>query len=292
MRKNIWIWGVLALTMPALAAEKKPPSWEFFFLYGLDFRGARAAYANSYDPHPGYHIPGSYARQTLNLDPAAGQGIALGVAHFFSGGFGVRLMARRRIIPLGGENTPYEYFYRYTSIYPPYYIPEEAYTFREMDWVPTEGSLGVTSIDLEAALRLPVAAGVAAVLFAGPSLHFAGGHFSPLGFTEEWLGGHGIPMREDYLVYIKLPAEQKIGFEAGVELSVRLSGGFSAVFRAAYSYAGKMTFAPEIDEVYYYSRLQPAPGDKTALVKSRFDLQPLTISLSTAVLGAGLKFGF
>jgi hypothetical protein len=292
MKRKIWVWGLLALALPALSSEKKPAAWEFFFLYGLDFTGTRVAYTNAYDPHPGYHIPGSYARQTLNLDPAMGQGIALGAGHFFSDRLGVRLTARRRTIPLGGENTPYEYFYRYTLIYPPNYIPEEAVTFREVDWVPTEGSLSATSVDLEAVLRLPIADGLAAVLYAGPSLNFAKGRFSPLGFTDEWLGGHGVPMREDYLVYIKLPSRRKIGLEAGVELSARLSGAVSAVVKAAYSFVGKMTFAPEIDEVCYYSYLQLAPGEKIALVRSRFDLQPLTISLSTAFLGAGVKFGF
>jgi hypothetical protein len=292
MKKGIWALGILVLTLPAISAAPNSSSWELFFFYGLDFSGKHFAYANSYDPHPGYHIPGSYARQTLNLDPAMGQGIALGVGHYFSGGFGVRLMARRWMIPLGGENTPYEYFYRYTSITPPYYEPREAVTERTVDWVPTEGSLSVTSVVLEAALRLPIAAGVSAVLFAGPSLHFAGGRFSPLGFTDEWLGGAGVPMREDYLVHVKLPARQKIGLEAGLELSARLSGPFSAVIRAAYAYASDITFAPMVDEVYYYSYLQPAPEESIALVKSRFDLQPLKISLSAAVLGAGLKFEF
>lgn len=290
-KKGIWVWGVLALALPALSAEKTLPSWEFFFFYGLDFMGERYSYENAYDPHPGYHIPGSYARQTLNLDPAAGQGIGLGVAHYFSERLGIRLAVRWRKVPLGGENTPYEYFYRYTLIYPPYYIPEEAETFREVDWIPTEGALGVTSVNLEAVLRLPVAEGIAAALFAGPSLHFADGQFSPLGFTEEWLGGHGTPNREDYLVHVELPAQQKLGLEAGLELSARLSGGVSAVFRVAYSFVGRVTFAPEIDEVFYYSRLQLAPEDKTGLVESRFDLQPLTISLSTVFLGAGLKLG-
>lgn len=292
MKNGIWALGIFMLALPGFSGGPDSSSWELFFYYGLDFSGQSVAYANSYDPHPGYHIPGSYARQTLNLDPATGQGIALGAGRYFSGGFGVRLMARRRTIPLGGENTPYEYFYRYTSITPPYYEPREAVTERRVDWVPTEGSLSVTSIDLEAALRLPIAAGVSAVLFAGPSLHIAGGRFSPLGFTDEWLGGHGVPMREDYLVHIKLPAQQKIGLEAGLELSARLSGGFSAVVRAAYTYTGDITFAPTIDEVYYYSYLQPASEEKITLVKSRFDLQPLTISLSAACLGVGLKFEF
>lgn len=291
MKTKIWVCGVLALAFPVLAAEKTHPSWELYFLYGLDFTGKGIVYENAYDPHPGYHIPGSYARQKLNLDPATGQGIALGAGCYFSKSLGIRLTARRRTIPLGGENTPYEYFYKYTLIYPPNYIPEEAETFREVDWVPTEGSLGVTSVNLEGAVRFPIGDGLAAVLFAGPSLHFAGGHFSPLGFTEEWLGGHGVPMREDYLVYIKLPSCRKLGLEAGLELSARLSGGVSAVFRAAYSYTGEITFAPEIDEVYYYSYLQLAPEDKTTLVESRFDLQPLTMSLSTAFLGIGIKFG-
>jgi len=292
MKNGIWALALLVLALPVFSDGPNSSSWELFFFYGLDFSGKNFAYANSYDPNPGYHIPGSYARQTLNLDPAMGQGIALGAGHYFSGGFGVRLMARRRTIPLGGKNTPYEYFYRYTLITPPYYEPMEATTYRKVDWVPTEGSLSVTSLDLEAAFRLPIAAGVSALLFAGPSLYLAGGRFSPLGFTDEWLGGHGVPMREDYLVHIKLPRRQKIGLEAGLELSVRLSGGFSAVIRAAYSYSGDITFEPTIDEVYYYSYLQPAPEEKINLVKSRFDLQPLTISLSAAFLGAGLKFEF
>ncbi len=292
MKRSPWVCVVLALALPALSVEKKAPEWEFFFFYGLDFTGKSVAYENTYDPHPGYHIPGSYARQTLNLNPATGQGISIGVGHNFAQSFGVRLMARRRTIPLGGENTPYEYFYRYTSIYPPNYIPEEAATFREVDWVPAEGSLSLTSFSLEAALRLPIASGFIVVLFAGPSLHFAGGHFSPLGFTEEWLGGHGVPMREDYLVTVKLPAQKKAGLEGGVELSARLSGGVSAVVRGAFSFVGDVIFGPEIDEVYYYSYLHIAPEEKMTLVESRFDLQPLTISISSISFGAGFKFGF
>ena len=291
MKKNIWVWGLLMLALPALSSEKKPAAWEFRFLYGFDFTGTQYAYEHVYDPNPGYHIPGSYARQTLNLDPATGQGIAVGAGYHFSRILGIRLTARRRAIPLGGQNSPYEYSYKYTSIYPPNYIPEEAVAFGEIDWVPTDGSLSVTSVGLEVAIRLPVAPGASTVLFAGPSLHFATGQFSPLGFTEVWLGGHGTLNRETYLVYINLPAQRKLGLEAGAELSVRLSGSVSAFLRAAYSFVGGITFTPEIDEVFYLSQIQPAPEDKTALVESRFDLQPLTVSLSSFFLGAGLKFG-
>jgi hypothetical protein len=292
MKKGIWALGILVLALPAFSDGLNSSSWELFFLYGLDLSGKSVAYANSYDPHPGYHIPGSYAKQTLNLDPGTGQGIALGAGHYFSGGFGVRLTVRRRSIPLGGENTPYEYFYRYTLITPPYYEPIEAVTFREVDWVPTEGSLDVTSLALEAAFRLPVAAGVTAVIFAGPSLYLAGGRFSPLAFTDQWLGGHGTPNHQDYLVHIKLPGKQKIGLQAGLELSVRLSGRISALITAAYSYSGEMTFEPTIDEVYYYTYLTPASQETIDLIDARFDLKPLPISFSAAALGAGLEFEF
>jgi hypothetical protein len=280
MKKGIWALGILVLALTGFSGRAEPSSWEVVFFYGLDFLGKGVAYAHSYDPNPGYHIPGSYARQTLNLDPGTGQGIALGVGRYFSGGFGVRALVRRRSIPLGGVNTPYEYFYRYTLIYPPYYEPIESVTSREVDWVPTDGSLSVTSVDLEAAFRVPIAAGAFAVLFAGPSLYFAGGRFSPLRFTEEWLGGHGTPNHQDYLVHIKLPRKQKVGLQAGLEISVRVSGGLSAVVRGAYAYTGKLTFEPAIDEVFYDSRSDAPPQEKIDLVKSRFDLKPLTISLS------------
>jgi hypothetical protein len=292
MKKGIWALGILILALPALSDGPNSSSWELFFLYGLDLSGKSIAYANSYDPNPGYHIPGSYAKQTLNLDPGTGQGFALGAGYYFSGGFGVRLTARRRSIPLGGENTPYEYFYRYTLIYPPYYEPIESVTQLTLDWVPTDGKLNVTSLALEAAFRLPVAAGISAVLFAGPSLQFVEGRFSPLGFTDEWLGGHGTPNRQHYLVHIKLPREQKIGLQAGLELSIRLSGKFSALVSAAYSYSGEITFIPAIDEVYYDSSLRPASQETLDLIESRFDLKPLPISFSAPILGAGLKFEF
>ena len=292
MKNGIWALALLVLALPLFSDGPDSSPWELFLLYGLNFSGKSVAYPNFYDPHPGYHIPGSYARQTLNLDPGAGQGFTFGIGRYFSDGFGIRLTAHQRTIPLGGNNTPYEYFYRFTLITPPYYEPIEAVTVRTVDWVPTDGSLSLTSISLEAAFRVPITAGVFAILSAGPSLYFAGGRFAPLGFTDEWLGGHGTPNHEDYLVRIKLPREQTIGLEASLELSVRLSGGVSAVIRAAYAYTGNIAFDPTIDEVHYYSYLEPAPEDKVSLVKSRFDLQPLKISLSTAALGAGFKFGF
>ena len=292
MKNGIRVLAFLFLALPAFSEGRDSSAWELFLFYGLDLHGKTYAYANSYDPHPGYHISGSYARQTLNLDPGTGQGITLGIGRTFSGGFGVRLTAGRRKIALGGENTPYEYYYLYTLITPPYYEPIETSTYREVDWVPTEGSIGLTSLSLEAALRLPVATGVAAILSAGPSLYFCGGRFAPLGFTEQWLGGHGTPNLQDYLVHIKLPGGQKLGFHAGVEVSVRLSGSLSLAIKAAYAHTGDFVFEPEIDEVYYYSSLDPAPEDKVELVRSRFDLRPLTMSFSAAVLGAGLKFEF
>ncbi len=292
MKSSIWALILLCLAIPAFSEGPNPFPWELFFFYGWDLSGKSYAYENSYDPHPGYHIAGSYARQTLNLDPGTGQGITLGVGRYFSGGFGVRLTACRRKIPLAGENTPYEYYYLYTLITPPNYEPIETSTYREVDWVPTDGSIGLTSLSLEAALRLPLATGVAAVLYAGPSLYFAGGSFAPLGFTEQWLGGHGTPNLQDYLVHIKLESQQRIGLDAGLELSVRLSGGISVAVRAAYTHTGDFTFEPTVDEVYYYSYLYQAPEDKVDLVRSRFDLKPLTMSFSAAVLAAGFKFGF
>jgi hypothetical protein len=292
MKNGICVLALFVLAIPAFSDGSDFPGWELFLFYGLDLSGKTHAYPNSYDPHPGYHISGSYARQTLNLDPGTGQGITFGIGRRFSGGFGVRLTAGRRKVSLGGENTAYEYFYLYTLITPPYYEPIETSTYREVDWVPTEGSIGLTSLSLEASLRLPIATGIAALISAGPALYFAGGRFAPLAFTEQWLGGHGTPNLQDYLVHIKLSNERKLGFQAGVEVAVRLSGAISLALRAAYAHTGDFVFAPEIGEVYYYSYLDPAPEEKVNLVRSRFNLQPLTMSFSAAVLSAGLKFAF
>jgi hypothetical protein len=292
MKNGICVLALFLLALPVFSDGPDFSGWELFLFYGLDLSGKTYAYPNSYDPHPGYHISGSYARQTLNLDPGIGQGITLGIGRFFPGGFGVRLTARRRTMSLGGENTPYEYSYLYTLITPPNYEPIETSTYREVDWVPTDGSIGLTSLSLEAAFRLPVATGVAIVFSAGPSLHFAGGRFAPLAFTEQWLGGHGTPNLQDYLVYLKLSGESRLGLQAGIEASVRLSGAVSLAVRAAYALTGSFALQPEVDEVYYYSYLDPTPQEKVNLVLSRFKLEPLTMSLSAAALGAGLNFNF
>jgi hypothetical protein len=292
MKKGIWALTFLFLAIPAFSDGPNPPPWEVFLFYGLDLSGKSVPYANSYDPNPGYHIAGSYAKQTLNLDFGRGQGITLGVGYYSAGGFGLRLTARRRTISLGGGNSPYEYYYLYTLITPPYYEPIETSTYREVDWVPTDGSIGLTSFSLQAAFRLPIATGAAAVLTAGPALYFVEGRFAPLGFTEQWLGGHGTPNLQDYLVHIKLPSEHKIGLEAGLEVSVRLSGGLSVTIRAAYAYMGDLSFEPTIEEVHYYSSLRPASEETIDLIKSRFDLKPLAMSFSAADFGAGLKFEF
>jgi hypothetical protein len=102
------------------------------------------------------------------------------------------------------------------------------------------------------------------------------------------MGGHGVLMQEDYLVYLRLPPKALIGADLSLDAAIRLSEHFWLRLKADYRKTGAYEIVPEIDQVLSSYSLEEADSETTELIKSRFDLRTLTLSLSHVSFGAGI----
>jgi len=279
--------GILAASLAGFAGDETPPRFEFYVGGGPSLAGGASTYRNAFDPHPGYKIPGSYARQTLTVDPAPGGYLVAGGTFYFRPRFGLRLAFHSDSRAVGGKNTPYDYLYLYTSTTPPDYIPIDTSHARQIDWPSSEGRIKEWGGRLELVWRRTVSPSLEIALAGGFTLASAGGRLHPLGFTDQWQGGHGVLFVEDYLVYLRLPPRTLVGAILSVETTVRLSGRVWLRFEAAFQRSGAYEAVPEIDKVLSYYSLDEAGEEISRLVGSRFNLQPLRVSLSRASIGAG-----
>ena len=233
--------GILAAVLSGFAAEENPPRFEFFLSYGPSLAGGSAAYANEYDPRPAYEVlEGSFARQTIAINPAAGGCFAAGGTYYFGRRFGVRLSFVSESRTVGGENGPYDLLYFYTLTMPPDFIPFVTSYAHLLDWPSSDGVIREWGGCLALVGRLPVSAAFKFSIAGGLSLTSAGGRFHPLGFTELWMGGYWVLMH--------------------------------------------------IDRVLYYDSLEEADSQTRKLLESKFDLQPVELSLSHISFGAGIVF--
>lgn len=281
---------VLAAALAGLAADDATPSphFELFIGGGPSLASGTASYANAYDPHPGYKIPGSYARQTLTVDPGAGGCLTMGGTLFLGRAFGVRLSFLADDRAIGGENAPYDYYYLYTAVRPPDYTPTDTSYARQVAWPSSEGRLREYGGRLEAVWRCPASASFEVAFTAGLSLTSTRGRLHPLGLSEQWEGSHGVLFINDYLVYLRLPPRILAGGALGVEAAVRLSDHVWLRLEGSVRKSGAYEAVPEIDKILDYYSLDEAGEDAWALAEDRFDLKPLRLSLSRAAFGAVL----
>ncbi len=280
--------GILAAVLSGYAAEENPLRFDFFVIYGPSLAGGSAAYANAYDPNPGYKIPGSYARQSITIDPAVGGRFAAGGTWYFNQRLGVRLSFISECRTIGGANASYDLLYLYTSMTPPDYIPFDTRFAFQRAWPSSEGAITEQGGSLALVWRLPASDDFEFSVSGGLSLTSACGRLHPLGFTKLWVGGHGVLMQEDYLVYLRLPPKALVGVDLSLDAAVRLSEHIWLRLEADYRKAGAYEIVPEIDQVLSSYSLEEAGSETTELIKSRFDLRTLNLSLSHVSFGAGI----
>jgi len=280
--------GILAAVLSGYAGEENPLRFEFFVTYGPSLAGGSATYANEYDPNPGYKVPGSYARQTITIGPAVGGRFAAGGTWYFNQWLGVRLSFVSESRAIGGANTSYDLLYLYTSMTPPDYTPFDTRFAFQRGWSSSEGAITEQGGSLALVWRLPISDVFEFSVAGGLSLASVDGRLHPLGFTDLWMGGHGVLMSEDYLVYLRLPAKALIGADLSLGAAIRLSEHFWLRLEADYQKTGAYKVVPEIDQVLSSYSLEEADSETTELIKSRFDLRTLTLSLSHFSFGAGI----
>jgi hypothetical protein len=295
MRRHRILIAALAaalLTVPAAGAAE--PARLEFFVRGAWTPGATGpAYSHSYDPHPGYAIPGSFVRQTLQVDPLAGSGLLAGLTVFFGPRLGLRLSLGRDENPFGGLNTPVEMTYKYT-----YWFPGPGgFNYRDgfrntaTEWPETSGSLRRTTIGLEAVLRLPLTAALSLNLSGGPTLGFFSGELHSLAYTELTYERYGATFFGTYFVRLRLPSRTVLGFTAGAELSLRFDPHAALIVNGSYrsgSYAG----TPEIMAAYDYNDVLKAPAAVMPRIAASIHPGSIELKPSPFVLGAGLALVF
>jgi len=254
----------------------------------LRLSGASATYANAYDPNPGYGITGSYARQTIVIDPLSGGSFTAGGTWYFSRCFGLRLFFAAESRALGGVNTPYEVHYLYTTMYPPDYVPVDGSYDYERAWPESDGSIKEWGGGLALVWRIPVSEAADLALSAGPSFTSVSGRIRPLGFSRLWLGGHGVLFYQDYDVDLELPSKTVLGAVIGLEADIRFWRHFGLRLGADFRASGSAASVPLVDRVCYADNGAETDAETAELVRSSFDLQPFSLPLSRFSFRAGI----
>ncbi|MCX6561296.1 MAG: hypothetical protein NTZ26_12380 [Candidatus Aminicenantes bacterium] len=293
MKKAVLLLLLGAALAPAslpAATETQTRRARFFLTAGFGLPGGGADYSFSYDPHPGYDIPGSTAGQTLRVEPALGPSLEAGFFLPLGRAFGLRLSYAWDRSPLGGENGPYAMLFKYTNWWP-LLDPVRTSLTKTTAWAPTFGSRQDVSIGLEVSLRWPIARGVDLSFLAGPRLFFASGSTGALGYTEYMGSSHGAQFFREYLLRLDLPPQTRIGWTAGVEAEVRLSTALSLLLRAGFASAGAYEAVPEIAAADEYYGLIPADEQTLAAIRRAVALPALTLPLGRFELACGLALG-
>jgi hypothetical protein len=290
-RRCLIVFAALAAVFASPAAGAEDPPRVEFSVLGVWTPGTTGpAYPHSYDPHPGYAIPGSFVRQTLQVDSLSGRGLLAGLDVYFGPTIGLRLSAGRDENPFSGVNRPVEMTYKWTYFFPgPGSIDAVRNTTTE--WPDTSGALRRTSLALEALARLPLGPAVEIRLTAGPQISWLGGDLQSLKYTELTYERYGALFFDSYFVRLRLPIQSVLAATAGAELSIRVSPFLALRLRGSYR-GGTYEGTPEIDAVYDYNSGLDADAPTLVRVKSKIVPVPIVLSPSPFYFGAGLALSF
>jgi len=278
---------------PAGAEDGGLPRFELYVRGSLTAAGTGTTYENSYDPHPGYAIPGSYARQTLQVNPLSGSGLQAGLTAFFNRTIGVRLSVGRDENPFGGVNSTFDMSYKYTVWMPTLtgFQFVDGIRTTSTEWPDTSGTLRRTAIGLEAVIRLPLGRALSLNLSAGPLLSFFDGDIHSLAYSELVYERYGAFFFDTYFVRLRLPAQAALGFTGGAELSLRLDRHLALVLGASCR-SGSYSGTPEIMSAFDYNTVLEAPATVMDRIKAQIAPRPITVTPSPFVFGAGFSLAF
>lgn len=290
MNKGGWILipvFLLVATLPLLSADSGRGKAEFFFTLSMGFPSINETYAhaNIIDFPSG---PDSTASQQILLRGCSSLGWNGGLFVPLSPRFSLKLSVDINHTPIRGENTSYNVHLDYITRFPPDYLPVHIVRDSSIIWPETDGKLRMFSLYLSLRYRITASKRFELAVSAGPVWSRIGGGFRPLGYSEYWLGGHGVLFSENYLLRVKLPTTSRIGGCADLELILRLSKKVSFVARAAGFSFGRVSWGPVIDEILNYS-LDPVREEKMREIRSSLNVGPLKINPSTLSLQVGFR---
>lgn len=285
-------WLFLFLSSNLLAGEARKRPIEIFALFNLSFSAMDTVYAHRYtlDYSPGFED--SSVAQDLTVQGQAGAGWNAGLFYPLNRQVGLKFAVNYSRNPLGGENSPYEISLQYISIQPPDYQPHEVSDQVSLAWVPTRGHLKSLSLLLNLQYIFSAADSWTASLSAGGGLGTSWGQIHYLGYSDYWLGGHGVLFSELDLLKLKIPSSSGLVLDADIELGFKLSEKISLATRLACLFRPNFSATPVIDDVLAYYSLDKVSGEKLELVRSRLKLHSLKINPSLLNLNIGIKYSF
>jgi len=282
--------GALGFAAGPARAAQEPLRFELFLKGAFAPPGSTSTYDHAYDPHPGYEIAGSYARQTLNVDSLSSSGIRAGLLVPVGRNLGLRLTFGRDTTPFGGVNSRFLLYYKYTAYLPP--LMEKGYYSRltTIEWPDTTGHLRRDSASLEFVVRLPLSSALSLRLAAGPQLAIFSGEMYPLGYEEVIYERYGAQIFGWSFILLRLPPRTVLGATVDVELAWRIDGRVALVLGAAFQ-TGSYEGTPEIVTAYdYHSLLEKAP-EVLARLNAAIAPRPIALSPSPFVFSFGIAIG-
>lgn len=288
MRTALALILALLAAIPAAGAESRRV--RLFLTVGAGLPGGMNAYVFQYNPHPGYVPEGSYAGQTLAVDPSAGWDLEAGLIVPLGGRLGLRLSFGWSASPLGGENGPYVMLFKYTNWYYPFWEGVEMTHTKSMDWFPTYGTLRQAAAGLDLDIRVPIGRVLELAFAAGPRILFANGRLGGLGYTQYMGSSHGALLFRDYIMTLDLPAKIRLGWSAGLEAGFRLSSSLSLFLRGSYTAGDAYEATPEIRTADYYQGMTPAGEDELEAIREALELPVLSLPLRRLAAAVGLAF--
>jgi hypothetical protein len=286
-------WGILflGLMIPAFAESVLPKKSRIeAFLYLSWNSGAGAAiYRHDYPLAFADALPGAHGFQQLNIEPKWGEGIQGGLCFFLTDSFGLKLSFIYSRHKLGGVNSPYGIQMNYTTRMPPDYKEIEITHNSSTEWMATEGRLESLAFSLNAQFRFPLSRIATGMVSVGPGILCAFGRFSALGYSEYWLGGHGVLFSDTSLLMMNLPAAWKTCLNADCEISFHLSKLLSLAARVAYIATRSMSMIPSIDRIFSYYSLDEVDTETYVNIKNYLNFKPFELNPSAVSLSLGLK---
>jgi len=294
-RQTAWAVGaaaILVLFSPLRAEDEAFSRFQFFAGWAIGPSGAATTLDNHYDPNPGYPIPGSYARQALQISPAAGRGFEAGLTYAFNRTLGLRISLDSTAASLTGENAPFDFLYKYSNYFPFIDRPTETFVSFTQDWPATAGVFRRATGSLEIVLRWPVRPFLDLAVSTGPALNVMGGEVFPLGYVEYRGSSHGgLFFRFDFL-NLRLPLRTTAGWTAGIEAVLRVVDRLSIRVGAAWRTGGTYDSVPQVEMGYDSYQLQELPAATLDLIRSTLVLPSLTLKPAPFRFGLDAVFGF
>ncbi|MGB9006844.1 MAG: hypothetical protein WCB96_14060 [Candidatus Aminicenantales bacterium] len=268
---------------PLLPAEYGPKKMEIFFGGGLGF-GSFLNDSTVYDYHFGASFPLDYADEAGQVSHKAGgpMGLGFSLAHFFSGGLGLRLRIDFNFSQNLTGGSSYSLTWKWWDK-GPYDEPNS--------WDLT-GNLSVIPISLNVVYKFDLGM-ISPYISAGPSFFLAKLKAdSTLGCTTTWIYGGYM-----YIDYFAIPmfvdeSLNGIGFNFGAGLDVLLSPSFGLTVDIAYFLKGEAKVKWDFTPGEYDSHINSGwtwTLDKADLADILDYIPDLSVNLSFFKIQVGLK---